>query len=135
MRAVPPCPLSTNKARQSPSQKGRLRVDGFIRGLAVLCGLYLFMMPIVVVMAAHAIEPWSRQFWVRGIELLAIAISNAILCYAIWPTRAERFFLHFGSFGDAGASIAGGGGGVGHEFEELGLEAEAEALTVEAASV
>ena len=127
---MPPSPLANNKARQTK------QAEGFIRGLAVLCGLYLFMMPIVVVMAAHAIEPWSRQFWVRGIELLAIAISNAILCYVIWPTRAERFFLHFGSFGDAGASIAGGGGGVGHEFEELGLEAEeAEALTVEAASV
>ena len=75
--------------------------------------------------AAHLLSPWVRQYWIRTIELLATFASNASLLWLIWPTRAEKYFLDFGSFTPAGRGGEGGGGGGGHRFEEVvGVETE-----------
>lgn len=125
---------------QEPKQLLLLRIG------AVLFFVYLLITPMVVVMAAHALDPWVRQFWIRAIEVLSIFGSNAVLCYAIWPAHAESYFLHFGHFSSASRTRSSsistngtGGGGehsnhpAAHKFEEIEQE-QASLVVVEAGS-
>ncbi len=97
-------------------------------------GLYLLLMPFVVVVAADSIDPWARQFWTRAIEQISIFGSNAALCWAIWPTRAEKYFLHFGNFISA-SSLSSVGRRDGRAFAKLEQQQQVELVSVEAASV
>jgi hypothetical protein len=103
-----------------------------MRACAVLSGFYLLLMPFIVVVAAHSIDPWARQFWTRALEQVSIFGSNAALCWAVWPTRAETYFLHFGNF--SCARSVGSTGRNGRAFEELEQQ-QLELVSVEAASV
>ena len=89
----------------------------FLKLLRVLYGSYLLVMPVIVVLAADALSPWVRQYWIRAIELLAAFGSNASLLWLIWPTRAEKHFLHFGAFTPAGGD--GQRQDSEHRFEEV----------------
>eukprot|EP01043_Picozoa_sp_COSAG02_P009847 COSAG02_NODE_339_length_24201_cov_45.538462_8_plen_511_part_00 len=93
----------------------RLRL---MRFCAAIFGAYILLMPFIVVVAAGSIDPWSRQFWTRALEQISIFGSNAALCWAIWPTRAEKYFLYFGNFSSA-SSLGSVGRVDGRAFEQL----------------